>query len=165
MDIGSSFLPSELQAAYLWAQLEAANEITERRLEIWHHYYRLLEPLEKAGMIRRPTVPAGCEQNGHLFYLLLAHGQLRDPLLEFLRSRQIQAMFHYVPLHSAPAGEKFCRVSGSLANTDLIGEQLIRLPFWNRISLEEQETVVDAISEFLLQHKTDSPRAKEFSKS
>ncbi len=163
MDIGSSFLPSELQAAYLWAQLEAAQEITSRRLEIWNNYYRMLAPLEASGLIRRPIVPEHCGQNGHLFYILLAHGEWRDPLLTFMREKGVGTMFHYVPLHSAPAGQKFCRVEGSLTNTESVGECLIRLPFWNRISLEEQEQVVSLLGQFLTEQAKSGARPKEFS--
>lgn len=156
MDIGSSYLPSEMQAAYLWAQFEAAQEITARRLQIWSNYYNLIKSLNHQDWFSLPTVPKDCEQNGHLFYILLANGQLRDPLLQYLKEREVGAMFHYVPLHTAPASEKYCRNVGSLRCTEVVGETLIRLPFFNDISDEQQEFVVESIKDFF---KTDTARS------
>jgi dTDP-4-amino-4,6-dideoxygalactose transaminase len=156
MDVGSSYLPSELQSAYLWAQFEEADEITARRLEIWRRYYKLLKPMADEGWLTLPTVPAECQQNGHLFYVMLADGHLRDPLLQYLRERHVSAMFHYVPLHTAPAGAKYCRVAGDMTHTEEAGERLIRLPFFNEITSERQQFVAESIRAFFSGNKKNA---------
>jgi dTDP-4-amino-4,6-dideoxygalactose transaminase len=144
-DIGSSFLPGELIAAFLFAQLEEADAITQRRLKSWHFYHDLLEPLEKMGLIRRPIIPAECEQNAHMYYVLLSDGLQRDHVLEYLRSSNVNAVFHYVPLHSSPAGIRFGRVNGDMKNTDFLSEHLIRLPLWLGIAESQQCKVVETL--------------------
>ena len=145
-DVGSSFLPGELIAAFLWAQFEQAERITAARLASWHRYHDLLEPLERRGVLRRPIVPEHCRHNGHLFYVVLSPGIDRSAVLEAFKRNDIAAVFHYVPLHSSPAGMRYGRPHGSLEVTESISERLIRLPLWMGISSEEQETVVEVLS-------------------
>ena len=142
VDVGSSYLPGELVAAFLWAQLQEAETITAARLAIWARYHALLAPLEAAGLLRRPVVPADCEHNAHMYYVVLAPHIDRQQVLAGLRAAGVNAVFHYVPLHSSPAGRQFGRVHGSLAVTDRVGEQLLRLPLWIGLTAEAQEDVV-----------------------
>jgi dTDP-4-amino-4,6-dideoxygalactose transaminase len=130
VDIGSSYLPGEIIAAFLWAQLEDAQSITARRLELWNRYHERLEPCERAGRLRRPVIPEGCQHNAHMYYILLASAELRTKLIVRLQERGISAVFHYVPLHSSPAGRRFGRSVGSLRNTEELSERLLRLPLW-----------------------------------
>ena len=106
-EVGSSFLPGELIAAFLWAQLEEADRITEERQSRWRRYHELLKPLETTGLIRRPIIPAECEHNGHMYYVLLESGIDRQTVLESFRAKGIASVFHYVPLHSSPAGLRY----------------------------------------------------------
>jgi len=130
IDVGSSYLPGEIIAAFLWAQLEQADAITERRLELWNRYHARLEACERAGRIRRPVIPPECRHNAHLYYILLGTPAARARLIERLRLREISAVFHYVPLHSSPAGRRFGRSAGTMDNTDALSERLLRLPLW-----------------------------------
>jgi dTDP-4-amino-4,6-dideoxygalactose transaminase len=150
--VGSSFLPSELISAFLWAQLEHAKAITEQRCLIWHRYYLLTEMLEKDGFLSRPQIPVDCEHNGHIFYILLGVGIDRTQVLEEMKRNGVYALFHYVPLHSSPAGEKFCRVHGELKNTDRAAKQIVRLPIWIGMSELEQERVVDSLRAAVLKY-------------
>ncbi|PKO54944.1 MAG: dTDP-4-amino-4,6-dideoxygalactose transaminase [Betaproteobacteria bacterium HGW-Betaproteobacteria-2] len=150
-DIGSSFLPGELIAAFLYAQLEEADAITQKRLSAWQVYHKLLEPLERAGLVRRPIIPDECEQNAHMYYVILSDGVQRDHVLKHLRSANVNAVFHYVPLHSSPAGMKFGRVSGDMKNTDYLSEHLIRLPLWVGITEAQQKTVTEELQVALQQ--------------
>lgn len=127
VDVGSSFLPSELVAAFLWAQFENAEDITRRRIAIWQEYHRLLQPLEAQGLCRRPQTPP---HNAHMYYLLLPDLQARSALIKALSAADISAVFHYVPLHSSPMGKKLGRVEGSMQHTDGLSERLVRLPLW-----------------------------------
>lgn len=147
-EVGSSFLPGEICAAFLWAQLEAAERITRERLQVWDRYARLLAPLAAAGLLRLPVIPEGCTHNAHMFYVLLDKRLDRAAVLDEFRRRQISAVFHYVPLHTAPAGRRFTRVAGSLAVTEDIAERLVRLPMWIGLSPEQQERVVDVLRSF-----------------
>ena len=137
IDIGSSFVPSELAAAFLWAQMEAAEAITERRLEIWTWYYAAFEALERRGRLRRPIVPEHCRHNAHMFYAIVADGETRARLLDALNAAGVNAVFHYVPLHSSAAGRRFGRTAGDLPHTDSISERLIRFPLW--IGMEQSD--------------------------
>ncbi len=148
-DLGSSFLPSDLTAAYLWAQLEQAHAITGERLAIWQRYHDMLAPLEQRGLLRRPRVPLGCEHNGHIYYVLLPAGTDRSIVLGRLKENGIHAVFHYVPLHSSPAGRRFGRVSGELAQTTALSERLIRLPMWIGLSEGQQQRVCEALARIL----------------
>ena len=148
-EVGSSFLPSELSAAFLWAQLEEADGITRKRLERWQRYHDLLEPLENQGSLRRPIVPINCQHNAHMYYVLLSPGIDRQAVLDDLNNDGINAVFHYVPLHSSLAGQKYGRQSGDLSITDSISERLIRLPLWIGLTLDQQDYVVQSLSSAL----------------
>lgn len=147
-EVGSSFLPGEISAAFLWAQLEHAEQITQARMARWQEYYRLLTPLAEAGVLRLPVVPEGCEHNAHMFYVLLNPELPRAPVLEEFRRCNIGAVFHYVPLHSAPAGRAVGRAHGPLPVTDSVSERLVRLPLWIGLSNEQQERVVQVLRGF-----------------
>jgi len=144
-EVGSSFLPGELIAAFLWAQLEEAERITQNRIASWQRYHELLEPLEFKGILRRPIVPDGCQHNAHMYYVLLAPQIDRQKVLEALKGNDIGAVFHYVPLHSSPAGQRYGRTHGTLDVTNSQSERLIRLPLWVGLSESQQERVVDVI--------------------
>jgi dTDP-4-amino-4,6-dideoxygalactose transaminase len=148
-DVGSSFLPSEIIAAFLWAQLEEAERITRERMAIWQRYHAMLEPLEQSGLLRRPIIPADCQHNGHLYYVLLAPGTDRQAVLRELRSHKINSVFHYVPLHSSPAGQRFGRAHGDLSLTTSLSERLIRLPMWLGLTEVQQQRVSDVLGTIL----------------
>jgi len=147
-DIGSSYLPSEITAAFLLAQLEAAEAITAGRLEYWHYYHDRLAELEGRGFLRRPVIPPGCQPNGHIYHILVNSPEERRDLLDFLRGRQIQAVFHYVPLHSSPAGRRYGRAAGELTVTDDLWARLIRLPLWNGLDVDILDRVIRALEDF-----------------
>ncbi len=148
VDIGSSYLPGELTAAFLWAQLEQAETITRRRLELWSRYHQAFADLEAQGVVRRPIVPAQCRHNAHMYYLILRDAAARTAVLATLRSAGIDAVFHYVPLHDSHAGRKFGRVAGDMTVTKDLSGRLVRLPFW--VGLEEYlEDVVDGVNSAL----------------
>lgn len=135
VDIGSSYLPSELIAAFLAAQLEQAEEITRRRIAIWNRYQAWAEPLEQGGTVRRPIVPPNCAHNAHMYYLLLKGLNARTHFIESMKSAGIGAVFHYVPLHNSPAGARFGRSFGELPVTESTSDRLVRLPLW--VGIEE----------------------------
>lgn len=135
-DRGSSYLPGELTAAFLWAQMEQADAITARRRAIWSWYHDALADLEAAGRLRRPVVPADCVGNGHLYHVLLPRAEQRAGFLEGLRARGVGAVFHYVPLHDSPGGRRFGRVAGDLSRTESLAARLVRLPLWLGIEPE-----------------------------
>jgi dTDP-4-amino-4,6-dideoxygalactose transaminase len=142
VDVGSSYLLSELAAAFLWAQMEQEEEIRKRRLRIWRLYHRAFEDLEREGLVRRPIIFPFQEVNGHLYFLLLRDLRERTRVLERLRAADINAVFHYVPLHSSPAGRRYGRSVGSLPNTTAVSDRLIRLPIWAGMEDQDVETVV-----------------------
>ena len=144
VDIGSSYLPSELIAAFLWAQMEAAQSITERRLHIWGTYHLGLEQLEIDGKLRRPIIPQHCSQNAHMYYLLLPDLGTRDQLISKLAEAKIHAVFHYVPLHSSIYGVKHRGSNTPLPFTEDLSERLIRIPLWLGIE-NVQRHVIDFI--------------------
>jgi dTDP-4-amino-4,6-dideoxygalactose transaminase len=144
-EMGSSFLPGELIAAFLWAQLEEADRITKERLASWQHYHELLEPLESKGILRRPIVPDGCQHNAHMYYLLLAPEIDRQMVLDKYKRNDIWSIFHYVPLHSSRAGQRYGRVHGSLEVTTDQSERLVRLPLWVGLTEQQQDKVVDVL--------------------
>jgi dTDP-4-amino-4,6-dideoxygalactose transaminase len=148
-DVGSSFLPGELVAAFLLAQLEDASHITGERLAIWRRYHEMLAPLEATGLIRRPIVPECCRHNAHIYYALLAPEIDRQRILAAFKRTGIGAVFHYVPLHSSPAGLRHGRAHGSLAVTTSIAQRLIRLPLWIGLTQVQQEKVVKVLGEAL----------------
>jgi dTDP-4-amino-4,6-dideoxygalactose transaminase len=143
VDIGSSFLPGEITAAFLWAQMEAADEITRRRVAIWNRYHSAFADLEAAGAIRRPIVPSDCVPNGHIYYLLLPDLAARTAFIDALRQREINAVFHYIPLHSSPFGRNAGRAAAALPVTDDASDRLVRLPLWPGIE-EHLDRVIDA---------------------
>jgi dTDP-4-amino-4,6-dideoxygalactose transaminase len=140
-DLGSSYLPSELNAAFLMAQMEEAQSITRRRLLLWQRYHEAFAELEQQGRLRRPQVPTGCEHNAHMYYLLLPDLQRRTAFIEAMRGRDIGAVFHYVPLHSAPAGQRYGRAHEDLAVTQSVAERLVRLPLWVGLESEIDEVI------------------------
>ncbi|MGK0437464.1 MAG: dTDP-4-amino-4,6-dideoxygalactose transaminase [Paracoccaceae bacterium] len=148
-ELGSSFLPGDLIAAFLWAQLEHAKEITNERLAVWDRYHEMFESLELAGLITRPTIPDDCVHNAHMYYLLLPHDCNRQSVLTSMADDGVNAVFHYVPLHSSPAGMRFGRVSGAMHQTDDLSSRLIRLPLWVGITAEMQSKVYDSVKRAL----------------
>lgn len=147
VDIGSSFPPSEITAAFLSVQLEAADEISADRMAVWQAYHQRLASLERRGLLRRPIVPENCTHNAHIYYVLLPEAEQRSSVLQHLREKQIDAVFHYVPLHSAQAGECFGRAHGALSNTDDLSARLIRLPLWPGLSDTDIDRVVTALAD------------------
>jgi dTDP-4-amino-4,6-dideoxygalactose transaminase len=145
MDIGSSFLPSELISAFLYAQLESAEQLTSRRLRLWRTYHGAFEELESAGRLRRPIVPEPCGHNAHTYYVLAGEGLARADLLAALKEDGIGAVFHYVPLHSSPAGRRYGRAAGPLTVTDEASARLIRLPLWPAMTDEQIHKVIDGV--------------------
>lgn len=148
-DVGSSFLPGELIAAFLWAQFQEAEQITARRISSWNHYHQCLEPLEASGKLRRPEVPAHCRHNAHIYHVILEASCDRHLVLERLRNNGVSAHFHYVPLHSSPAGLRFGRTSGPMTNTESAGSRLIRLPMWVGLTESQIEYAVDQLAKSL----------------
>ena len=148
VDIGSSYLPSEVVAAFLYAQLEEAHKITEKRLQLWEEYYRLLTPLEKRGLLRLPIIPAECRHNAHMFYILVKDLATRTGLIDFMKSRDIHPVFHYVPLHNAPKGIEVTGKTVRLPLTEEYSERLLRLPMYYELSFEDVARVVETIEAF-----------------
>jgi len=148
VDIGDSFLPSELNAAYLWAQLEMADEINEDRLNSWQRYWDAFQDLAADGRVTLPTIPADCVHNAHMFYIKCKDLQERTALISFLKDRGILAVFHYVPLHSAPAGLRFGRFSGEDVYTTAESDRLVRLPLYYKLTIEDQDRVIKAVRDF-----------------
>jgi len=147
-DIGSSFLPGELVAAFLWAQMEEADAITKKRIKAWNRYHELLYSLEQAGYLKRPTIPQECDHNAHMYYVIVDGLKKRTALLKHLKHYGINCVFHYVPLHSSPAGKKYGRPSGSLELTEHIADSLFRLPLWFGLSKDQIGQVCNAIYAF-----------------
>lgn len=152
VDYGSSFLPSELNAAYLMAQLDQADEINNARLARWEQYYRLLSPLAAEGRIELPVIPEGCVHNAHMFYIKTGDLEERQALIQALREQGILAVFHYIPLHSSPAGKKFGRFHGKDRYTTRESERLLRLPMYYSLTEENVNDVVSVIEEFYRTH-------------
>lgn len=152
VDYGSSFLPSELNAAYLMAQLDQADEINNARLTRWEQYYRLLSPLAAEGRIELPVIPEGCVHNAHMFYIKTGDLEERQALIQALREQGILAVFHYIPLHSSPAGKKFGRFHGEDRYTTRESERLLRLPMYYSLTEENVNDVVSVIEEFYRTH-------------
>ena len=148
VDFGDSYLPSELNAAYLWAQLEKADEINEDRLKTWNLYYETLKPLEEEGKVELPVIPEGCVHNAHMFYIKVKDLEERTALLSFLKENGVLAVFHYIPLHSAPAGLKYGRFHGDDQYTTKESERLLRLPMYYGLDKEDLITIVDAVIDF-----------------
>lgn len=148
VNYGSSYLPSDLNAAYLWAQLEMAEEINDNRLKCWNRYYENLKELEKKGKITLPTIPQDCIHNAHMFYLKAKDLEERTAFIDFMKKKDILTVFHYIPLHSAPAGVKYGRFHGEDVYTTKESERLVRLPLYYNLSLEEVDYISNAVKEF-----------------
>lgn len=153
VDLGSSFLPSELQAAYLWGQLECANDINSNRRILWKKYYEALLPLKKEGKIDLPICPEGCKHNAHMFYIKLSDLGERSRFIEYMKHHNIMTVFHYIPLHSSIAGENFSRFHGEDRYTTTESERLVRLPIWYELSSEDQVKVISTINSFFSEDK------------
>ncbi len=148
IDAGSSYLPSELNAAYLWAQLEENREIYNNRMKSWNLYYELLGELEYKGLIECPTIPEGCVHNAHMFYIKLKDLEERTMLIHYLKGKNISAVFHYIPLHTSPAGHKFGTFCGRDEYTTRESERLLRLPLYYGLKPDEVKYVVKSIYDF-----------------
>jgi dTDP-4-amino-4,6-dideoxygalactose transaminase len=161
VEVGSSYLPGEIIAAFLWAQLEDATPITTQRLLLWERYHEVFAELEAQDKVRRPIVPQDCEHNAHMYYLLLPSLDARTKFIAALREKDIQAVFHYVPLHRAPAGQKYGRTAGTMLYTDALSDRLVRLPLWPDLG-KQQYAVVEAV--FEAARSIESTRAEISSK-
>ena len=147
-ECGSSYLPSEMNAAYLLAQLEVAEQINDKRLSVWNYYYDQLKPLEEEGLLRLPAVPAECRHNAHIFAVRLKDIEERTEFTKYMREHGVQVSFHYIPLHGSPAGQKFGRFHGEDVYTTRESERLTRLPMYYSISDEDREQVVQGVYGF-----------------
>lgn len=143
--VGSSFLPSELIAAFLWAQLEDGAPITQSRLDLWNFYHAAFERLEQSEHLRRPVVPADCAHNAHMYYVIMPTRALRDQAMDALKDLNINAIFHYVPLHDSPGGLKYTRTHGSMDITESYAGRLLRLPLWNHMPQQLWADVATAV--------------------
>lgn len=148
VDFGDSYLPSDMNAAYLWAQLQVADEINDSRLTNWNAYYEAFKSLADMGKVELPVIPEGCVHNAHMFYLKCRSLEERTSLIQFLREQGVNAVFHYVPLHSAPAGVKFGRFDGEDTYTTSHSDRLVRLPMYYGLTGEDRETVIAAVKAF-----------------
>jgi len=147
-DIGSSYLMSDLQAAYLWAQLQVAQEINQHRLGLWKQYQRALQPLQDGGYLLLPTLAPHCTHNGHMFYIRLPNVETRDALISYMKEAEILTVFHYIPLHSSPAGQNFGRFCGQDIYTSQESSRLVRLPLFYNMSDVMQKTVITTLLSF-----------------
>ena len=150
VEYGSSYLPSDINAAYLWAELEQADEINNNRLETWNFYNDNLKELEEKGFIERPYIPKECEHNAHMYYIKTKDLKERTKLIKFLKENGVEAVFHYVPLHTAPAGQKYGRFHGEDQYTTKESERLMRLPMYYGLKQEDKEKVVELIKKFYI---------------
>jgi dTDP-4-amino-4,6-dideoxygalactose transaminase len=150
VDFGDSYLPSELNAAYLWAQLEVADMINEDRIKSWNRYFDALRPYADTGRVELPVVPDGCIHNAHMFYIKLKDLNDRTDYISFMKRNEIGCVFHYVPLHSAPAGLKFGRFDGEDVYTTKESDRLVRLPMYYGLNDDDQETVIKMTKQYLV---------------
>lgn len=148
-DIGSSYLPSELTAAFLYAQLEAAKELTDARLALWNSYQTLFRNLDAGYGLQFPSIPDGCVHNGHIFFVIFPSSERCSDFLRYCKAAGIGAVPHYVPLHSSPAGKKYGRTDGELPVTDRQASRLVRLPLWHGMCLEDVAYIVEKTADFL----------------
>ena len=149
VDVGSSYLPSDLIAAFLYAQLENIDKINNKRLEIWAKYYRMFESYEKQGLIKRPVIPTNCTHNAHMYYITFENLQKRSEFIAYLKENGINPVFHYIPLHSSPAGIKYGRVCGNMQVTDKISDTLLRMPMFYGLGNKELETIKAVAKKFM----------------
>lgn len=148
IDYGSSYLPSDMNAAYLYAQLEMAQEITAARMDCWSRYEENLRPLAEAGKLKLPVVPEGCTHNAHMFYIKAKDIEERTALIDYLKARQVHSVFHYIPLHTAPAGLKYGRFHGEDKYTTRESERLLRLPMFYRLTLDQVDYICEQVKSF-----------------
>lgn len=148
VDFGDSYLQSDLNAAYLWAQFEMADEINSNRLATWNTYYKAFKPLQEQGMIELPNIPEGCVHNAHMFYIKCKDLETRQEYIKFMKENDIQCVFHYVPLHSAPAGKKFGRFAGEDKYTTSDSDKLVRLPMYYNMDDGDLKRVINKTIEF-----------------
>ena len=146
VDLGSSYLPGELIAAFLAAQLDEAEKITDRRLTIWQRYHDAFVEPESVGKLRRPIIPESCRHNAHMYYLLLDGIDERSAFISSMKEGDVHTVFHYVPLHTSPAGKRYCRVQGDMANTEALSERLVRLPLWPGLEEEQAHVIEQALA-------------------
>ena len=146
VDVGSSYLPGEIVAAFLVAQMDDAERITRERLALWDRYHAAFATLEQRGLARRPIVPAHCRHNAHMYYLLLSDLDSRTRFIATLKERGVHPVFHYIPLHSAPAGRRYARTNGTLDVTDRVSDCLVRLPMW--LDGMDQQQVIETVETF-----------------
>ncbi len=159
VDIGSSFLPSELTAAFLWAQLEEAENITNERVAIWDHYHDAFKDTEKNGYLKRPFIPTDIHHNAHIYYVLVEDLDTRTQLIADLKNHNIHAIFHYIPLHSSPAGKQFGRCHETLASTTSLANRIIRLPLYVGMTTEMVDIVATKVSDYLKTTHIDLKKA------
>lgn len=147
-EYGSSYLPSDMNAAYLWGQLEEADAINSDRLATWEAYFKAFTPLAERGLVELPVIPDGCLHNAHMFYLKCRSLQERTDFISFLRERGVSAVFHYVPLHSSPAGLRYGRFAGEDTYTTADSDRLVRLPLYYGLSESDRDVVIDSVKDF-----------------
>ena len=147
-EYGSSYLPSDMNAAYLYAQLEQAEEITQARMDRWNQYLELLTPLAEEGRIELPYIPEHCTHNAHMFYIKTKDMEERSRLIAYLKEKGILSVFHYVPLHSAPAGKKYGRLHGEDRYTTKESERLLRLPLFYKLTADETAYIAEQVKAF-----------------
>lgn len=143
VDIGSSFLPSDMIAAFLWAQMEESDLITKRRLVLWDTYHKGLEGLDHAGLLKRPIIPEHCGHNAHMYFIVLPSPEIRNRLVQHLAAREIHSVFHYIPLHSSEMGQRVGRAVGDMKNTNHISACVLRLPFWLGVEAYQEEIIAE----------------------
>lgn len=148
VDVGSSFLPSDIIAAYLYGQLEHSSKITTRRKEIWHKYHSFFKKYEDAGIIKRPIIPNHCEHNAHMYYILFNDLSSRTNFINMMKKNDILSVFHYIPLHSSPAGQKYGRIGSDMHVTNKISDTLVRLPMFYELSNSNLIKICDVIANF-----------------
>lgn len=149
VDVGSSYLPSDIVAAYLNSILDISYKIQKKRIEIWDRYYKEFKTFEERGLIRCPIIPSDCTNNAHMFYLVFNDLETRTKFIQYLKSNSIMSVFHYIPLHSSPAGQKFARYIGDMKNTNKVADTLVRLPLYYDMSAEELDNVIEISKKFL----------------
>ncbi|MDR2555816.1 MAG: dTDP-4-amino-4,6-dideoxygalactose transaminase [Fibromonadaceae bacterium] len=149
VELGSSYLPSDMLAAYLYPQLSEMKQINERRIELWNNYHKNFEEFENRGIIKRPYVPVNCRHNAHMYYLRFSSLDIRTKFINFMKQNEIMCVFHYIPLHSSPAGQKYGQVVGKMDTTDNVSETLVRLPLFYGMNFETQEVIINNIFLFL----------------
>lgn len=148
VDVGSSYLPSDMIAAFLLAQLERSNQLFEERIALWEAYHQRLAPLEERGVLERPRIPSYARHNGHIYYLLFESESVRNLMIDHLRAADIGSVFHYVPLHSSPAGRRYARSSGSMEITENVSKRLLRLPLFPTLTIRDVERICSAVERF-----------------